>query len=249
MKKPVTASLLVAGLLSVASTVHAQPTVRFGPTVGYNRSFGGFDYPNQTYLTVTNASRSGVEAGVVAQLGFADHWALQPAVLYAQKGFSFAEKTYDAQFNYTYQGDYSFRFDYLAVPVNLVYSQRPGSQGLQVFAGPYVGFLLGGRYTSAPSGRYGSGASRGQSDAGDVQAGDTYNNRPGEAYVSRGVDAGLQGGLGYGFAGGFQVQAGYSQGLRNLGAAYAPGLTSRTPPTYRSHALQLAAAYLFGSKH
>ena len=59
-----------------------------------------------------------------------------------------------------------------------------------------MGFLLGGRYTSSQSGRYGSGASRGQSNEGDVKAGDTFNNRPGEAYVSRGVDAGLQGKLG-----------------------------------------------------
>ena len=249
MKKTVTASFLVVGLLLAASPAQAQVSFAIGPKVGYNRSFGGFEYPNQTYLTVTNASRSGVEAGLVAQVGLSNHWAVQPAVLYAQKGFGFVEKAYDARYNYTYQGDYSFRFDYLTVPVNAVYSQRPGGQGLQVFAGPYAGFLLGGRYTSSQSGRSGSGASRGQSDAGDVQAGDTYNNRPGEAYVSRGVDAGLQGGLGYGFPGGFQVQASYSQGLRNLGAAYAPGLTSQTPPTYRNHAFQLSAAYLFGLKN
>lgn len=119
-----------------------------------------------------------------------------------------------------------------------MYSQRHKGLGLQVFAGPYMGFLLGGRY--------GSGVSRGQSDEGDVKVGDTYNNRPGEAYVSRGVNAGLQGGLGYGLSIGFQVQASYSQGLRNLGAAYAPGVTSATPPTYRSHAFQLSAVYLFG---
>ena len=130
-----------------------------------------------------------------------------------------------------------------------MYSHRPKGQGLQVFAGPYVGFLLGGRYTSSQSGRYGSGASRGQSNEGDVKAGDTFNNRPGEAYVSRGVDAGLQGKLGYGLAGGFQVQASYSQDLRNLGAAYAPGVTSATPPTYRSNAFQPSTAYLFGLKY
>ena len=82
-----------------------------------------------------------------------------------------------------------------------------------------------------------------------MKAGDTYNNRPGEAYVSRGVDAVLQGGLGYGLAGEFQVQASYSQGLRNLGATYAPGVTSATPPTYRIHEFQQSAAYLFGLKN
>ena len=249
MKKPVTTALLAGGLLLAAATAQAQVSFAIGPKVGYNRSFGRFEYPNQTYLTVTNASRSGVEAGLMAQVGLSSHWAVQPALLYAQKGFSYVVKAYDAQYNYTYQGDYGFRFDYLTVPVNVVYSQRPKGQGLQVFAGPYVGLLLGGRYTSSQSGRYGSGASRSQSDAGEVEAGDTYNNRPGEAYVSRGVDMGLQGGLGYGLAGGFQVQASYSQGLRNLGAAYAPGLTSASPPTYRSHAFQLSAAYLFGLKN
>jgi len=249
VKKPFPASLLTAGLLLAASAVHAQATFRIGPQVGCNRSFGRFAYPKSDYLTVTNTARSGGEAGLVAQVGVADHWAVQPAVLYAQKGFGFVENAYDAQYNYTYQGEYSFRFNYLAVPVNVVYSQRPGGQGLQGFAGPYVGFLLGGRYTSAIRTGYGNGAPRSQSDAGDVAAGDTYHNRPGEAYVSQGVDAGLQGGLGYGFVGGFQVQASYSQGLRNLGAAYASGLTRAAPPTYRNHAFQLLAAYLFGPQN
>lgn len=214
--------------------------------MGYNLSFGDFDYPNQTYLKVSNTSRSGVEAGVLAQVGFGGHFAVQPAVLYSQKGFGFKESAYDAPYNYTYEGEYTFRFDYLAVPVNAVYCQQPGGRGILVFGGPYVGFLLGGRYTSTQSGRYGSGGTRSQSDAGKVEAGDTYNKRPGEAYVSRGTDAGLQGGLGYGFANGLQLQAGYSQSLRNLGADYAPGVTSQQPPTYRNHAVQFSVAYLFG---
>jgi hypothetical protein len=231
-----------------ASTAHAQATFRVGPKVGYNRSFSRFAYPNNDYFTVTNSARNGAEAGLLAQVGMSDHWAIQPAVLYAQKGFGFVEKGYDASYNYSYQGEYSFRFDYLVVPVNVVYSQRAGGQGIQVFAGPYVGFLLGGRYTSSQSGRYGSGPARTQSHKGAVEAGDTYNNRPDGPYVSQGRDAGLQAGLGYGFAGGLQVQVGYSQGLRNLGAKYGPGLTSQTPPTYRSQAFQFSVAYLFGAK-
>lgn len=248
MKKPTTTLLLAGSLLLAATTAHAQATFRIGPKVGYNQSFGRFEYPGSDYKTVTNSSRSGVEAGIVAQVGLSTHWSVQPAVLYSQKGFDFVEKAYDASYNYSYQGEYSFRFNYLTVPVNVVYGQRPGGQGLQVFAGPYVGFLLGGRYSSSQSGRYGSGSSRTQSHEGDVEAGDTYDNRPDGPYVSQGLDAGLQGGLGYGFAGGLQVQAGYSQGLRNLGAAYAPGLTSQAPPIYRSHAFQFSVAYLFGPK-
>lgn len=248
MKKIFTTCLFTGTLLLANAAAQAQTAFRIGPQVGFNQSFGRFEYPGDDYKKVTNASRSGAEAGLVAWVGLGTHWAVQPAVLYSQKGFAFEEDAYDAPYNYTYHGEYSFRFNYLTVPVNLVYSSQGGGQGLQVFAGPYVGFLLGGNYSSSQSGRYGNGASRGQSAEGDVKAGDTYDNSRGGPYVSQGRDAGLQGGLGYGFGGGLQVQAGYSQGLRNLGAKYAPGLTSQAPPTYRSHAFQLTVAYLFGPK-
>lgn len=247
MKRTFTSLLLTAGLMLAATAVQAQATLCIGPKVGYNHSFGRFEYPNQDYKTVTNSSRNGVEAGIITQIGLSNHWSVQPAVLYSQKGFAFTEKAYDASYKYSYQGEYDFRFDYLVIPVNLVYSQRANGQGLQVFAGPYIGFLLGGQYTSLQTGRYASGASQSFSREGRVEAGNTYDNHPKGPYVSQGRDAGLQGGLGYGF-GGFQVQAGYSQGLRNLGAKYAPGLTSQTPPTYRSHAFQFSVAYLFGFK-
>lgn len=249
MKKTFTTSLLAGSLVLAAATAHAQASFRIGPHVGYNWSFGRFDYPHSDYKTVTNSARSGGEAGLVAQISLTTHWTVQPAVLYAQKGFAFVEKAYDAPYNYSYQGKYHFRFNYLTVPLNVVYGQQPGGQGLQVFAGPYLGMLLGGRYTSSQSGQYGgSGPARAQSHAGKVEAGATYDNRPDGPYVSRGLDAGLQVGLGYGFASGLQVQAGYSQGLRNLGAKYAPGLTSQAPPTYRSHAFQFAAAYFVDFK-
>ncbi|WP_171025465.1 porin family protein [Hymenobacter jeollabukensis] len=248
MKKHVTSSLFTGMLLLAAATSQAQTSFRIGPRVGFNQSFGGFEYPGDNYLKVTNSSRSGAEVGVAAQIGLGTHWAVQPALLYSQKGFAFEEDAYDAPYNYTYHGEYSFRFNYLTVPLNLLYSTGEGGQGFQVFAGPYVGLLLGGKYTSSQSGRYGSGASSGRSGKGDVEAGDTYDNTPDGPYVSKGLDAGLQGGIGYGFAGGFQVQAGYSQGLRDLGAKYAPGVTTRTPPTYRNHAFQFSVAYLFGPK-
>lgn len=249
MKKTVTPSLLAAAFLLCASGVYAQSTFRIGPKVGYNRSSGRFEYPNNDYLKVTNHARSGVEAGIVAQIGLSDHWAVQPAVLYAQRGFSFVEDAYDAPYNYTYRGEYNFRFNYLAVPINGMFSTQPDGQGLQVFGGPYVGFLLGGEYSSSQAGRYGSGTSRSASSQGSVEAGDTYTNSPDAPYVSRGVDFGLQGGIGCGFATGLQLQASYSHGLRNLGAAYAPGTRTAKPPTYGNYAFQLAVAYLFSLKN
>ncbi|WBO86738.1 porin family protein [Hymenobacter yonginensis] len=249
MKKPFLPILVAGALWLAAPTVHAQSTFRIGPKVGVNQSFGRFEYPGNDYLKVTNSSRNGAEVGVVGQLGLGTHWAVQPAVLYSQKGFAFEEDAYDAPYNYTYHGEYKFRFNYLAVPINMVYSLQQEGQGLQIFAGPYVGFLLGGKFNSSQSGRYGSGASRGGSNEGDVEAGDTYKNGADDPYVSQGLDVGLQGGLGYGFASGLQVQVGYSQSLRDLGAKYETGRTSREPPTYRNHAFQFSLAYLFGSRN
>ncbi|WP_426492154.1 porin family protein [Hymenobacter sp. 102] len=248
MNKTLSPILLAGALVLAATSAHAQSSFRIGPKVGINQSFGRFEYPGNTYLKVTNSSRSGAEAGLVAQVGLGTHWSVQPAVLYSQKGFSFDEDAYDAPYDYTYHGEYEFRFNYLAVPLNVMFSSQEGSQGLQVFAGPYVGFLLGGKYKSAQSGRYGNGATRGGSDEGDVEGGDTYKNGPEDPYVSKELDLGLQGGLGYGFNNGLQMQLGYSQGLRNLGAEYEPGRTNAKPPTYRSHAFQFSVAYLFGSQ-
>lgn len=86
MKKTFTTSLFAGGLLLTDSTARAQVSFSIGPKVGCNRFFSPFEYPNQDYLTVTNASRNVVEAGLMAQISFSNHWAVQPAVLYVQKG-------------------------------------------------------------------------------------------------------------------------------------------------------------------
>jgi Outer membrane protein beta-barrel domain len=247
MNKTFSPILLASALMLAATSAHAQASFRIGPKVGINQSFGRLEYPDNDYLKITNSSRSGAEAGLVAQIGLGTHWSVQPAVLYSQKGFSFEEDFYDASYDYTYHGEYEFRFNYLAVPLNVMYSSQEGGQGLQVFAGPYAGFLLGGKYKFAQSGRNGNDFVSG-SDGGSVEAGDTYKTGTDAPYVSKGVDVGLQGGLGYGFGNGLQMQLGYSQGLRQLGAKYGAGRTNEKPPTYRSHAFQFSVAYLFGSQ-
>lgn len=250
MKLSSTIALLAGSLLLAASTAQAQSSFRIGPKVGYNLSSARIEFPAlPDYASVTDSYRGGFEAGLVAQVGLSGHLSLQPAVLYAQKGFGFARNSYFAPNDYTYNEDYTLRFNYLTVPVNAVFSQRANGQGVQVFAGPYVGFLLGGNYKSTIRGGVGGALPGGRAQSGDVVASDTYGtDLTNGDYSSRGFDVGLQGGLGYGFDGGFQLQLSYSQGLRDLGAEYGPGNRNReTPPTYSNHAFQLSLAYLFGS--
>ncbi|MCC3151615.1 porin family protein [Hymenobacter sp. BT770] len=241
MRKAFTTSFL-AGSILLGAMAHAQTRFRIGPTVGYNFSSCRIALPDlPDHRSISTSYRSGAEAGLVAQVSVSDHLAVQPAVLYAQKGYGLAQQYYNASADHTFREEYAFRFDYLTLPVNLVYSHRPAGRGAQVFAGPYAGYLLGGTRTTTTSDNSGAGSK--------VVDRDRYANTPNGKFPSRRPDLGFQAGVGYGFAGGLQVQAGYSQGVRTVGAAYeAWGSGTVAPPTYRNHGFQVAVAYLFGPK-
>lgn len=246
MNQLVSSSLIISGLF-LATTAQAQVTFSIGPKVGYSLSTASFhvsDYPD--YFSTYSSYRSGVEAGVLAQVGFSDHWAVQPALLYARKAQRFGTTSYYQPNNYGSYQEYTLGVNYLLLPVNLLYSQRAGGQGGQVFLGPYVGWLLGGTYRV----RYNEGPGQpklgGRAYDGKVEAGDTYTT--GSRYAIRSLDAGLQAGVGYGFEA-LQLQASFSLGLRNIGAAYAPNaLHDYEAPVIRTRGFQLSAVYLFSLK-
>jgi hypothetical protein len=71
--------------------------------------------------------------------------ALQPGVVYAQKGFSqHLENTYLFRTpRQTDIYDVRKRLNYLVFPVQLVFNQRATGRGVQAFIGAYWGRLLG----------------------------------------------------------------------------------------------------------
>jgi hypothetical protein len=228
--------LLATTLLSTASVAQAQVRFTAGPQVGYNLTTVNFKLDNggATYAT---SSRSGFAAGIMADIGFG-HLALQPAVQFAQKG-------YDQVATYSLVTSGRIRFNYLAVPVNLAYTQHRDGQGAQVFAGPYVAFLLGGRYSSETTGGLFP-----TTETGKVVAATSYTPTFTDTnFYSRRVDAGLQFGLGYRYQG-LLLQAAYSLGLTNQASVVEqlPGGNFYPVPTYRNRAFQLSLAYLFGPK-
>jgi len=239
--------LLTLSLLSFAAAAQAQVHVSVGPKGSYSLSAASFhvsDYPD--YFSTSSIYRSGYEAGLTAQVAFPGHLALQPSVLYARRAPGFGTYSYYQPNNYSYKQEYRLDLNYIEVPVNLLYSQRPGGQGAQIFAGPYVGWLLGGTYTSLTGAGAGSSVSGGRTASGDVKPGDTYSS--GSVYYIRQLDAGLQGGIGYGF-GALQVQASFGLGLRDIGAAYPAGANNPyQAPVIRTRSFQLSVAYLFGPK-
>ena len=235
--------LLATALLSTAPLAHAQVRFSVGPQVGYSLSTINYTTQNPS-IAISTKYMSGFAAGVAADIGLG-HLAIQPAVQFARKGY---DQTGATQLTANYDPivtSVQVRFNYLAVPVNVAYTQHRNGQGAQVFAGPYIGFLLGGHYAAETT--Y-PGASN-TTQAGKIVAANSYTpSLTDDNAYSRRVDAGLQFGLGYRYQG-LLLQASYSLGLRNQASvqeALPGGYRLDYPPTYYNRAFQLSLAYLLG---
>ncbi len=246
--------LFLASSLLLASAAQAQVTFSVGPHVGLSVATASYNADGGTFKL---HSRSGLEAGLVGDLRVG-HFALQPAVLYTQKGFgldySYANLSAPGTTS-TYGGTTTYRLNYLTIPLTLAYAQHTDGQGFQLAAGPYIGLLLGGHYDNTTV-VTGSNPATSQS-SGDVAAGEYnryvfYSTSKDTRFHSRRLDAGLQVGLGY-RVGNMLVQAGYSLGLRNVGADdqydYGNGQTETYDgPVYRNRTFHFSLAYLFSAK-
>ena len=161
----------VVAFMAAAPAARAQTSISFGLRVGGNLATRSGDDPtynaNAGFYSGTGTVTSNIQKdynrkaiiapqfGAVLDVRFGK-LALQPAVLFSQKG---AEQSLDA----TTTTSYSFgggnpisrttlaeklhsttRANYLEIPFNVVYTTG-GDHGFQVFAGPYVAFGLGGR--------------------------------------------------------------------------------------------------------
>lgn len=238
-------ALPLSTLCLLAATAHAQTTFSLGPTVGYNLATAA--YQESRYAAgATTASRSGLEAGLRA-LFSRGHVSVQPALLYSQKGFTL-NRTVSSFLggNSSYTNETHARLSYLTLPVSVAYTQRATGRGAQVFAGPYVGALLGGTYDYSTV-RMANGTALREQGQGKVEVSDRYaTTDPTDTRVySQRLDAGLQVGAGYRL-GSTLLQLSYSVGLRNLNATYAPNQGSTPAPTYQNRAFQVALTYIVG---
>lgn len=248
MNKKVASLLLALPLALWGRPAAAQAPVRFsfGPRVGYKLSTTHFT--NHRFFKTSY--RPGLEAGVTASLR-RGHFALQPAACYVQKGYRLAFVIPgDRVFEALHYRD-NTRLDYLVFPLNLAYSQHADGQGWQVFAGPYLGLLLRGRYVSyiAFDYDYTGTPEQWHESRGNVVSERRYEPAHRTNTHIKKVDAGLQGGLGYQYRG-FLLQGTYSLGLRNVQyknfAANVDYGTASIP--YYNRSFDLSLAYLFGSK-
>jgi hypothetical protein len=233
--------LFLAGSLLLAGTAQAQATFSVGPRVGLNVATAHLPVNYDGPYT----SRAGFEAGLTSNIQFG-HFALQPSVLFSQKGYGSSGSLPVLDFPMTY--DEQVRLNYLTVPLNLAFTLGKAGQGLQIFAGPYVSMLLGGNYARQihRGGGYVGSIPDDIELTGKVKPASVVSDSDNE--YSRRFDTGLQAGVGYRL-GGLQVQASYSVGLRNLATQYrdTAGYTYNEPGYY-NRAWQVSFSYLVGRK-
>jgi hypothetical protein len=207
---------LAAALLLSAATASAQTTFRFGLRGGLNRALTTVDPASNTsgvYPFSYSTDKSALyawQAGVVGELR-SGKIAFQPALLFSQKGNQFHTSSYVAGFaGYsTLEATGTTRTNWLELPLNLVYTLHT-DHGLQVFAGPYVAFAVGGHQQGTATSYTSFGIAGGyRTTAFDNQR--SYG--PGTG--NQRFDAGLNLGVGY-RQGPLQVQLGYGLGLLNV---------------------------------
>ena len=244
-------SLLAAGAL-LATPAHAQRAFQVGPTVGATLSTAHFDHVTDYTSTPL---RGGFTAGLIGSYQSAGHWGAQVAGLFVQQGYT---QHYESPYSH-YEYLDRVRLNYLRLPLLATFSQYASGQGLRLFAGPYLGVLLGGRRTYDTD--Y---VTNGFHQEARVLAGDFYTRpaivlydnvaslyAPDYTYYSRRFDVGLQGGVGY-RVGNALLQVGYTLGLRNLAATtvYDMGTTSYSAigEPYRTRGWQASLTYLLGPK-
>lgn len=234
---------LPAIVLLAAATASAQtkPTFSLGLRGGANLTRTTLDPTSNTSDGNYNfaADKSAIyawQAGLVGEVAFGK-LALQPALLFTQKGehFSTAISSRDSGFPYYEESSSTNRYNWLELPLNLVYTLH-GDHGLQILAGPYVALAVGGRQQVEGSS---SGVVGPYSYTAPLKYGpNTYNRR---------FDAGLNAGLGY-RQGPVQVQLSYSLGLVNLhqqGADYPPSAFFYAPYDAYNRVAQLTGTYFF----
>lgn len=241
MRLLATARLLTSGLALLTPAAQAQTTLSVGPRLGLNAA----TYHFAESQTGTVGYRAGFEAGLAVSVGLG-HVALQPALLYSQKGHPFQSEVEISITNGPIisgpitksETERRSRLNYMTLPLNVVYQQHADGQGFQVFAGPYVSLLLSGTYdltTTANGSVVGSQSGRITPVA---------NDAPDFGYFARRFDAGLQGGVGYRYQA-LLLELGYSLGLRNVAPRYTYNGVPVSSSAYYNRAFQASLSYLF----
>ncbi len=138
MKKSI---LLLCAVLLGSIHTYAQ-----GINVGFK---AGFNYSNFTINNVSSDGRAGLMAGAYLKINVSETFAIQPELLFMQRG---GRLTYNDS---TVQGTGDFSFNYIDIPVMLVFQPIPV---LNFHFGPYASYLASVSARNRGVGSYDFGA-------------------------------------------------------------------------------------------
>lgn len=138
MKKPTPfIAGLIALLLVLSFSTQAQTTV--GIRVGIDLS--GINLVDENGDKQATKTIPRLQVGLTVDVPLAMDFYLQPAAVYAGKGFK-----QDGGWLAASENEFKAAASYIEVPVNLLYKPRLGIGNLLVGTGPYVGYGIGGKW-------------------------------------------------------------------------------------------------------
>lgn len=255
--------LIIIGLIF---SVQSFSQVSLGLKAGGNLSDMKYDINSDYGEDPVTKAKMGFHVGLISDITILKNTlSLQPAILYSTKGFAYdLEDLFDEMFNWVgvdmenYEGYARYNYNYLEVPVNLVFQMK----GFQFSAGPYAAVGLGGSFT--PDFTFEVEGDEYPSD--EIFDKDSYKLKPVFGTVDnemfsefiededvmdlfRALDYGINAGLGYRFMN-VQINLGASLGLGNLTPSFDAdeyGLDSDFAKNViqKNRLLTLSVAYFF----
>ena len=127
-------STLALLLLSTAATAQ----VRFGVEAGTNIS--KFKLGGDSGSGTTQSSKIGIRAGAIADIGIGEHFAIQPGILFSQRG---GKEKVDAGPFGSFESETTV--NYIEIPVYVLYKFDAGPGRVFAGLGPDLGYALSGK--------------------------------------------------------------------------------------------------------
>ncbi len=184
------ALFLSAALVAASLGANAQFSVGIQPEAGLNLASLRQTVNDEK---TTSSTQANFHAGVAVNLGLGEQLAIQPGIYYSVKGGTFKDPFGAGS------GNYEYKFDYVQIPVNVVYHFNNNQSGFFLLAGAYAAAAVRAK-VKLPN------ATEQKLEIGGDEAKDDI----------RRWDIGFNGGAGYQLAMGLTLKAQYQLGAMNI---------------------------------
>ena len=225
------------------SSLQVQGQVKFGAKAGLNINSVGHSSKDSEQEKETKSlinSKAGYHFGAFIDYNFSDVLSIRPELLFSSKGYSIdIEKIYE---DVKPKGYWRTTYNYLEIPINVAYKIND----LQIFAGPYIAFGLGGREKRKIEfdGETLEEKTKLKPKFGKLNDDDFEDESEDDYDYFKAFDFGLNLGVGYAF-GPISVNAAYSLGLGNVITKY-EGDEDTDKEKFSNRVFSLSLAYTFG---